>query len=126
MASMIARYNFTDYVPLPWTGLFHQQNTTILLEQTLIEKREENEIIDRLINAPNILPLAQITLQRAKELETMATGFQTEASDLQPVCTQALEASILVTTIMEGNNQTNLEMVFCNPKLNDVQRSSPI
>lgn len=99
---MIDRYNFTDYVPLPWTGLFHQQNITIILEQTLMEKRIENDISDRLVNAPNILPLAQITFQRAKELEMLAIGFQMEASDLQPVCTEALEASILVTTIMEG------------------------
>jgi hypothetical protein len=103
MAGMIARFNLTEYVPLPWTGLFYQQNVTVLLEQTLVERREEYQITDRLLTGPNILPLAQITLQRAKEMESLAERFQTEAADLQPVCLESQESSILVSSILEGN-----------------------
>lgn len=103
MAYAIARFNFTDFVPLPWNGLFHHQNTTVILEKTLIDRREEYEIRDRLITAPDIFPLAQITVQRARELEDLTTRFRTEAADLQPVCAQSLEASIQVSSILEGN-----------------------
>lgn len=103
MAGMIARFNVTEYVPLPWTGLFYQQNVTVLLEQTLVERREEYQMTDRLLTGPNILPLAQITLQRAKEMESLAERFQTEAADLQPVCLESQESSILVSSILEGN-----------------------
>lgn len=104
MAHSISRFDFNDYVPLPWTGLFHNQNRTVILQQTLIERREEYQITDRLVNAPNILPLAQITLQRAKEMEEITLRFQKEAAELQPTCSDFDDASIQVVTILEGTN----------------------
>lgn len=102
MSRSISRFDFNDYVPLPWTGLFHHQNTTILLERTLIERREEYQISDRLINAPNILPLAQITLQRAREMEEITIRFKNESADLQPICSQSMDASVQIASILEG------------------------
>lgn len=102
MARSISRFDFNDYVPLPWTGLFYHQNTTVLLEQTLIERREEYQISDRLVNAPNILPLAQITLQRAKEMEEITIRFKNESADLQPICSETMDASIQIASVLEG------------------------
>lgn len=102
MSRMISRFDYSDYVPLPWTGLFHQENSTLLLENTLVERREENIITERLLTAPNILSLAQITLQRAVEMETIAYGFKKEAAELQPVCQLSMEDSTLVASLLEG------------------------
>lgn len=102
MSRSISHFDFNDYVPLPWNGLFYNQNSTILLERTLVERREEYQISDRLINAPNILPLAQIILQRATEMEEIALRFKQESADLQPICTESMNASLQVASILEG------------------------
>jgi hypothetical protein len=36
-------------------------------------------------------------------MESLAERFQTEAADLQPVCLESQESSILVSSILEGN-----------------------
>ena len=61
---MISHLDIGDFVPLPWPALFHQDNSTFTFERTLIERRNEYATVDRLVTAPNLLPLAQITLQR--------------------------------------------------------------
>ena len=119
MAHSIARFNFTDFVPLPWNSLFHHQNTTVVLERTLVERREEYQIIDRLVTVPDILPLAQITFARAKEMEGLLVRFQTDAAKLQPVCSQSLEESLQVSSILEGTTATwqlflNIKLICCN------------
>lgn len=68
MAASISHLDVSDYVPLPWTGLLHYENTSILFEHTIVEKRREYVVIEELSTAPNILPLAHITLQRVWRL----------------------------------------------------------
>ena len=72
------------------------------MEHVLNERREEYQVLERLVNAPNILPLGQITLSRARGLDEIATKMTKEAADLLPQCTQFLDVSFEVTTVLEG------------------------
>lgn len=69
------------------------------------ERREEYQVLERLVNAPNILPLGQITLSRARGLEEIAFKLDKETSDLVPECNLSLDVTTEVTTVLEGINQ---------------------
>ena len=101
LSSMIAHLDMSDFVPLPWPALFHQENTSVLFERTLIDRRHEYVTVDRLVTAPNIVPLAQITLQRAKESEVHSNEFRSEIGHLLPICSQSVDAVSQVKTILE-------------------------
>ncbi len=64
MSRSISRISLDDFVPLPWNPLILQENTSLIFEVQLSERKRENSIRGMLINAPNLLPLAQILLQR--------------------------------------------------------------
>lgn len=64
MAVSISHFDLSEYVPLPWTSLFHYENNSILFERTVVEKKREWLVTEGLLTAPDMLPLAHITLQR--------------------------------------------------------------
>ena len=81
-------YWLTDYVPLPWNNLLAVDSTSLVLHETLTIRVQDSQLADRIANAPNLLPLAQITLQRSHESQSQSVKVRTDAADLQPHCAQ--------------------------------------
>lgn len=68
MSASLDRLDVTGLVPLPWAGLFHYENTTVLLDRALVDKRVNHQTVERIAtaHAPDLLPAAYILLQRVE------------------------------------------------------------
>lgn len=66
LSRSISRFNFTNYVPVPWNELISHENITIITEEFLQDYIEVDELSRELVDLPDMLPLAQIILQRVE------------------------------------------------------------
>ena len=64
MATSLATLNVSEYVPVPWTTLYRQEELIISSEHLIQLTVTDVQLKEQLATVPDVLPLAQSTLQR--------------------------------------------------------------